>query len=91
MLDMIIYNPFTWVISLLFFGCVFSYVYWYCKRNFELKGSWKHLDKSIHWRRQMDEYQGKRKEQVEYSEKVAAGSMILMIIIMFIGWVISTI
>ncbi len=51
MLDMIIYNPFTWVISLLFFGCVFSYVYWYCKRNFELKGSWKHLDKSIHWRR----------------------------------------
>ena len=52
MLDMIIYNPFTWVISLLFFGCVFSYVYWYCKRNFELKGSWKHLDKSIHWRRQ---------------------------------------
>ena len=37
------------------------------------------------------DYQGKRKEQVEYSEKVAAGSMILMIVIMFIGWVISTI
>ena len=30
----------------------------------------------------MNDYQGKRKEQVEYSEKVAAGSMILMIIIM---------
>ena len=37
----------------------------------------------------MNDYQGKRKEQVEYSEKVAVGSMILMIIIMFIGWVIS--
>jgi hypothetical protein len=34
--------------------------------------------------------QGKRKDQIEYSEKVAAGSMIAMIIIMFIGWVIST-
>ena len=34
--------------------------------------------------------QGKRKDQIEYSEKVATGSMIAMIIIMFIGWVIST-
>ncbi len=37
----------------------------------------------------MDEYQGKRKEQVEFSEKMVAFSIIGMSVIMFIGWLVS--
>ena len=49
--ELILYNPVVWIALLLFGGCFLSWLYWYCKTNFELKGSWKHLDKSIHWRR----------------------------------------
>ena len=31
--------------------------------------------------------QGKRKEQIEFSEKMAAGSMLGMIIIILISWI----
>jgi hypothetical protein len=31
--------------------------------------------------------QGKRKEQIEFSEKMAAGSMIAMIVIILISWI----
>ena len=47
----LMYNPIVWVMGLLFFGIIFSQCYWYCKTNFELKGSWKQLDKSIHWKK----------------------------------------
>ena len=48
--ELILYNPILWIVSLLFVSILFSHLYWYCKRNFELKGSWKNLDKSIHWK-----------------------------------------
>jgi hypothetical protein len=31
--------------------------------------------------------QGKRKKQIEFSEKMAAGSMIAMIVIILISWI----
>ena len=31
--------------------------------------------------------QGKRKDQIEFSEKMAAGSMIAMIVIILISWI----
>ena len=31
--------------------------------------------------------QGKRKEQIEFSEKMAAGSMLGMIIIILVSWI----
>jgi len=31
--------------------------------------------------------QGKRKEQIEFSEKMAGGSMLVMIIIILISWI----
>tara|TARA_Y100001937_G_C6861492_1_gene216531 strand:+ start:113 stop:256 length:144 start_codon:yes stop_codon:yes gene_type:complete len=37
------------------------------------------------------EYQGKRKDQVEFSEKMASSSMFLMILLMFISFVIKII
>ena len=48
---LLLYNPVVWVTLFIFGSCFLSWLYWYCKRNFELKGSWKELDKSIHWRR----------------------------------------
>ena len=33
------------------------------------------------------EYQGKRKDQVEFSEKMAGGSALIMIIILIISWI----
>ena len=33
------------------------------------------------------EYQGKRKDQVEFSEKMAGGSMLIMIAIIIISWI----
>ena len=32
-------------------------------------------------------WQGKRKDQVEFSEKMAGGSMLVMIIIILISWI----
>ena len=31
--------------------------------------------------------QGKRKEQIEFSEKMAGGSMIMMIILILLSWI----
>ena len=31
--------------------------------------------------------QGKRKEQIEFSEKMAGGSMIIMIILILLSWI----
>ena len=31
--------------------------------------------------------QGKRKEQIEFSEKMAGGSMLVMIIIILVSWI----
>ena len=50
-LELLIYNPIMWVMYIILGGSFLSWLYWYCKTNFKLKGSWKHLDKSIHWRR----------------------------------------
>ena len=33
--------------------------------------------------------QGKRKDQIEFSEKMAGGSMIIMIIIILIAWIMK--
>ena len=35
----------------------------------------------------MSDYQGKRKEQIEFSEKMAGGSMIMMIILILLSWI----
>jgi len=35
----------------------------------------------------MSDYQGKRKEQIEFSEKMAGGSMIIMIILILLSWI----
>ncbi len=35
----------------------------------------------------MSDYQGKRKDQIEFSEKMAGGSMILMIILILVAWI----
>jgi len=43
-------NPFSLIAGLLLIGSFLSWLYWYCKRTFVLKGSWKNLDKSMHWR-----------------------------------------
>ena len=37
----------------------------------------------------MDNNQGKRKDQIEFSEKMAGGSMIIMIIIILIAWIMK--
>ena len=47
----ILYNPVVWVLFIIFGGSFLSWFYWYCKTNFELKGSWKKLDKSIHFKK----------------------------------------
>ena len=48
--ELILYNPIVWVLILVLGGSFLSWLYWYCKTNFILKGSWRELDKSIHWR-----------------------------------------
>ena len=51
----LLYNPIIWIMGVLFFGIAFSNLYWWCKNNLELRGSWKKLDKSLHWKeKQMD-------------------------------------
>ena len=45
--ELLFLNPIAWVLWLILGGSLLSWVYWYCKTNFELKGSSKHLDKSI--------------------------------------------
>ena len=53
--EALLYNPIVWVMGLLVFGICYSNLHWWCKTNLELKGSWKKLDKSIHWKeKQMD-------------------------------------
>ena len=37
----------------------------------------------------MGNNQGKRKDQIEFSEKMAGGSMIAMIIIILIAWIMK--
>ena len=36
-----------------------------------------------------NEWQGKRKDQVEFSEKLASSSMIAMIVIILIAWIMK--
>ena len=31
--------------------------------------------------------QGKRKDQIEFSEKIAGGSMLMMIVIILVSWI----
>ena len=48
--EFLIYNPFTWILTLILGGSFFSWLYWYCKNTFKLEGSWKKLDKSINFK-----------------------------------------
>jgi len=48
--EILLYNPFVWILVLILGGSFLSWFIWYCKTNFQLRGSWKNLDKSIHWR-----------------------------------------
>ena len=48
--ELLIYNPIMWAKYIILGGAFLSWLYWYCKTNFYLSGSWKELDKSIHWR-----------------------------------------
>ena len=50
MKELLFYNPIMWIVWFYVLCILFSYIYWYCKRHFYFKGSWKRLDKSIHWR-----------------------------------------
>ena len=44
---LLIYNPILWIVYFYLFFLVWG---WF-KANVELQGSWKNLDKSIHWRK----------------------------------------
>ena len=48
--ELLLYNPFMWAVSILFIGCFFSWFFWWLKNTFKFKGSWKKLDKSIHFK-----------------------------------------
>ena len=47
MRELILYNPITWVT----FFWLFAIVYSWCSNTFKLEGSWKNLDKSIHFKK----------------------------------------
>ena len=49
--ELLIYNPIAWMGIFWLVGILLSHVYWYCKNTFEFKGSWKKLDKSIHFKK----------------------------------------
>ena len=44
--ELLIYNPILWIV----YFYLFFFVWGWLKANVELKGSWKQLDKSIHWK-----------------------------------------
>jgi len=48
--EFLIYNPIMWILFFILGGSFLSWLYWYCKNTFELKGSWKKLDKSMHFK-----------------------------------------
>ena len=49
--ELLLYNPIVWRFIFWVVVTLFSYGYWYCKTNFRLEGSWKKLDKSIHFKK----------------------------------------
>ena len=49
--ELVLYNPIIWIVGFWLFLIPLSYAYWYCKRHFYFKGSWKKLDKSIHYKK----------------------------------------
>jgi len=49
--EFLIYNPLVWVLVIILGGSFLSWLYWWCKTNLVFKGSWKHLDKTINWRK----------------------------------------
>ena len=46
MKEIILYNPISWI-TIFWLVAIF---YSWCSSTFKLEGSWKNLDKSIHWR-----------------------------------------
>ena len=48
--EAILYNPFTWILILLFVLIFWSWFLWWFRNTFRFEGSWKKLDKSIHWK-----------------------------------------
>ena len=48
--EIILYNPFVWILVIVLGGAFLSWFYWYCKTTFRLEGSWSKLDKSINFR-----------------------------------------
>ena len=49
-IEVIFYNPFTWILILILGGAFLSWFCWWFKNTFRFEGSWSKLDKSIHWR-----------------------------------------
>ncbi len=49
-LYLLLYNPIMWIVIFWIIILLFSYTYWYCKNTFRFEGSWKKLDKSIHFK-----------------------------------------
>ena len=49
-MKILLYNPIMWIVYFWVLTLLWSYAYWYCKKHLYFEGSWKNLDKSIHWR-----------------------------------------
>ena len=49
--EAILYNPFTWILILLFVLIFWSWFLWWFRNTFRFEGSWKKLDKSIHFKK----------------------------------------
>ena len=49
-LYIVMMNPFTWMLIVLFVGIFISWFLWWYRNTFRFEGSWKKFDKSIHFK-----------------------------------------